>query len=68
MNRPSIIGTPTSRDDVGVEVGGEGGSRAWVGSVRRRNRGKNVVRVDHDGDGALRGYRCSALDDKVEIL
>lgn len=59
---------PVSGDGVDVEVGGEGGSRAWVGSVRRRNRGKNVVRVDHEGDGTLRGYRCSALDDKIEVL
>lgn len=53
-----------------IEVGGQGGSRAWVGNVRRRRKGKSVLRVDHqeDGGGALRSFRCSALDDKVEVL
>ncbi|CAB1102298.1 unnamed protein product [Ectocarpus sp. CCAP 1310/34] len=51
-----------------VIVGGEGGSGAWVGNVRRRNREKSVMKVDHDDDGALRRYRCSALDDKIEVL
>ncbi|CAM9604923.1 unnamed protein product [Scytosiphon promiscuus] len=67
-NRQLGSGATMFVGDVDVEVGGEGGSRAWVGSVRRRSRGKNVVRVDHEGDGALRGYRCSSLDDKVEVL
>lgn len=54
---------------VAIEVGGEGGSRAWLGNVRRRKREKSVVRVDHeDGEGALRSFRCSSLDDKVEVL
>lgn len=53
---------------VDVEVGGEGGSRAWVGNVRRRTRGKSVIKVDHDDGGVLRGFRSSALDDKVELL
>ncbi|CAM9864620.1 unnamed protein product [Pylaiella littoralis] len=53
-----------------IEVGGQGGSRAWVGNVRRRRKGKSVLRVDHqeDGGGTLRSFRCSALDDKVEVL
>lgn len=53
-----------------VEVGGEGGSRAWVGDVRRRTRGKSVTKVDHgDGGGVLHSFRSSsALDDKVELL
>ncbi|CAM9171661.1 unnamed protein product [Ectocarpus fasciculatus] len=55
-------------DGFDVVVGGEGGSGAWVGKVRRRKREKSVMRVDHDQDGALRSYRCSALDDKIELL
>lgn len=51
-----------------IEVGGEGGSRAWVGDVRRRTRGKSVMKVDHGDAGALRSFRSSALDDKVELL
>lgn len=51
----------------GADVGGEGGSRAWVGSVRRRDRRKSVLRVDGDS-GALRSFRCSAMDDKIELL
>lgn len=51
----------------GADVGGEGGSRAWVGSVRRRDRWKSVFRVDGDS-GTLRSFRCSAMDDKIELL
>ncbi|CAM9886719.1 unnamed protein product [Ectocarpus sp. 12 AP-2014] len=51
-----------------VVVSGEGGSGAWVGNVRRKNGEKSVMKVDHDDDGALRRYRCSALDDKIELL
>lgn len=51
----------------GADVGGEGGSRAWVGSVRRRDRRKSVLRVDEDS-GTLRSFRCSAMDDKIELL
>lgn len=51
----------------GADVGGEGGSRAWVERVRRRDRRKNVTRVDGE-NGALRRVRCSAIDDKIEVL
>eukprot|EP00903_Cladosiphon_okamuranus_P009473 g9028.t1 len=57
----------TSDDDL-VEIGGAGGSRAWVGGVRRRTKGKSVMKVDHGEGGALRSFRSSALDDKVELL
>lgn len=50
-----------------VEIGGEGGSRAWVGSVQKRGKGKRIVKVDEEG-GGVRSFRCSALDDKVEVL
>lgn len=51
-----------------VEVGGDGGSRAWVGDVRRTTREKSVIKVDHGNGGVLRSFRSSALDDKVEWL
>ena len=49
------------------DIGGEGGSRAWVGSVRRRGKEKRVVRVDLES-AKLKEFQCSALDDKIEVL
>lgn len=60
-------GADGSQGQPGADVGGEGGSRAWVGRVRRRDWRKNVVRVDGE-NGALRSFRCSAMDDKIEVL
>lgn len=54
-------------DDLGYEIDGEGGSRAWVGSVRRRSKEKRVVRVDM-GSVKVEEVYCSALDDKIEVL
>lgn len=51
----------------GTDIGGEGGSRAWVGKVRRKSRAKRVVRADGE-NGGLRQFRCSAVDDKIEVL
>lgn len=65
---PLDVSRDSESDGFDVVVGGEGGSGAWVGKVRRRKREKSVMRVDHDDDGALRSYRCSALDDKIELL
>lgn len=59
--------TKNSELETRDEVGGKDGSRAWVGNVTRRGRGKKVVKVDDDGVG-LWSFRCSALDDKVEVL
>ncbi|CAM9237093.1 unnamed protein product, partial [Ectocarpus sp. 13 AM-2016] len=67
QNQRDVSGDSES-DGFDVVAGGEGGSRAWVGNVRRRNREKIVIKVDHDDDGALRRYRCSALDDTIELL
>lgn len=69
---PVVVSAPNVDMDVrtgqsSVEIGGKGGSRAWVGNVQRRGKGKRVVKADEEG-GGLRSFRCSALDDKVEVL